>query len=419
MESAQAIVRWGRQDGGEAWVASTLDQIGGSEELLEDVLANHPALLRLESRRTGIRGPYAVFRQLGFDTPQGRGIRPDIVLFAASGHVIVVEAKLHHNPELRDRRVLAQVIDYAASFSALREKECQALFIRSRKASGPWSEFVQGLFPGEPEGGELANEISSRLRTGELNLVIACDRAPTGLDELIRGVASQSAVGFDLDLVEVIPYVRHGQSGGDVVFVPRTRLATEIVARTAVTVTYRQGEAEPSVDIQTASVEEIEENVRAARGGRTTEGRMWTPEQVHEAFADGEDSVALDLLEFAQSNSAEGRILAPGPKVTPTFGFYVAGVTEDQGERCVQFFRCSAGYSRMTVYLNMVKTVVPPAIYSEFTAKLRSVLGDEIDMAMREPSVPLSTVGEKLDDFKSLALWVRDVVRSSAARTAG
>lgn len=136
------------EDGGtDLWVPTTLDTIGKDEAYLEETIAAMPSLLRLESRQTGIHGPYAQFRQLEFGTPQGRGIRPDIVILAASGHLIVVEVKHSSNPELRDRRVIAQVVDYAASFSALSEEEVVEMFSSGPRSDTSWSELVQSLFP--------------------------------------------------------------------------------------------------------------------------------------------------------------------------------------------------------------------------------------------------------------------------------
>ena len=80
------------------WSPTTLDQMGKNESYLESVIAETPELLRLETRGTGVYGPYAVFRQLRFTTPQAREIIPDILLLSASGDIIVVEVKLSSNP---------------------------------------------------------------------------------------------------------------------------------------------------------------------------------------------------------------------------------------------------------------------------------------------------------------------------------
>ena len=237
-----------------------MDELNKPEEYLEVVIAENPTILNIESRYSGVKGPYAVFRQISFKTPQGRTIMPDIVLLAASGHIIVVEVKRHINPELKDRRVIAQIVDYAASFSVLSEEEIISLFNKNNNTEN-WADTIESLFPKETDIEELAHLFLSRFNTGRINLVIACDQAPTGIEELIKGIAKQETLEFDLSLVEIIPYSLRGSKEERIIFVPRTKLVTEVVSRTVVTVMYKQGDAEPSVKVETSSIEEIEENL--------------------------------------------------------------------------------------------------------------------------------------------------------------
>ncbi len=259
------IIRWTPNCRAEVWQPTTLDQLGKNEAFLEDVLADSPQLLGLESRRTGIKGPYCLRRQVRMKTPAGRPIRPDLILFTASGHVIVVEAKLSTNRELRDRAVIAQIIDYASSFASLTERECTSLFSDGQHET--WIDCVGAMFPDDSSVDELADLLLERMQTGEINLVIACDKMPPGLSEVVSGVASQSALGFELEVVEVVPYVTTVSSEAEILFVPSTRVATEIVARTAVTVTYRKGDAEPKTEVQVTSVAEIEAIVAGIKRG--------------------------------------------------------------------------------------------------------------------------------------------------------
>jgi hypothetical protein len=265
MSRAQAIALWTETGPTQIWQPTTLDRLGKSEEFFEAVLAGTPELLGLQSRRSGIHGPFRVFRQVSLSTPTERGIYPDIVLLAASGHVVVVEVKRWGNPELRDRAVIAQLIDYASSFSALRESDLLTLFRVETSASRTWAELIHELFPDDAEPDELAEALFNRMKAGELNLIIACDKVPPGLPEIVEGITSQSALGFELQLVVVVPHVRDSAQSEGVLFVPTVRLATEIVARTAVTVTYRQGDPQPSTHVETTSLAEIEQQVRTAR----------------------------------------------------------------------------------------------------------------------------------------------------------
>jgi len=263
----------------EFWLPTTLDALGKSEEFLEDTVAAAPELLRMENRTTGIYGPYAPFRQLEFTTPQDRSIRPDIIFLAASGHVIVVEVKLYANPELRDRRVVAQIVDYAAALTALPTADIGQLFGATDGTQRAWVDKVRGLFPEEHDPEELANVFLAHLRTGEINMFVACDKAPPGLQEMLRGISSQAALDFSLDLVEIEPHVRDGASG--ILFVPRTRLTTEVVGRTVVTVTFPTGDAKPSVAVETSTVDEIERNMEKAKAQQGRHNLSWEELTAH------------------------------------------------------------------------------------------------------------------------------------------
>ena len=206
---------------------------------------------------------------MAFDTPQSRQIRPDILFLAASGDVVVVEVKLSTNPELKDRRVIAQAIDYAASLSALSDKELAQLFSRGEKDA--WVSLVDSLFPDEEDLEELSATLLTNIKTGNIHVIIACDKAPPGLYELAKSVSAQSYLSFSLDVLEVTPFQPNNGAPAEIMFVPYTRLSTEIVARTAITVMHQEGSPKPTVNIETTSIDEIEENIAAAKGSK----RSW------------------------------------------------------------------------------------------------------------------------------------------------
>ncbi len=130
----RAIAQWTDRGLAATWTPTTLHAIGRDEQYLENVLSISAELLGLESRQTGIAGPFRVFRQLRLPTPTGRTIFPDMTILTASGHVLVVEVKRSINPELRDRAVIAQIVDYAASFAALSDSQILELFLGQSSA---------------------------------------------------------------------------------------------------------------------------------------------------------------------------------------------------------------------------------------------------------------------------------------------
>jgi hypothetical protein len=115
------------------------------------LIGANPHLLGLEDRRTHVRGRYARFHQLRLDTPQGRSVYPDILFLTESGHVIIVEVKLSDNGELGDRRVVARVLDYAASLAASSQADIEEAF--AGPGGAPFADLVRLQVPGDRPGG--------------------------------------------------------------------------------------------------------------------------------------------------------------------------------------------------------------------------------------------------------------------------
>ncbi|GAB6064872.1 hypothetical protein JCM30394_36100 [Deferrisoma palaeochoriense] len=336
-------------------------------------------------------------------------------MLTASGHFVVVEVKRFVNPELRDRRVIAQIVDYASAFAALDREDLLATFLRGDDPTNrTWAEFVAGCFPEIPEPEELANALAAKVASGRIHLVIACDKAPEGLDEAIRGVARQSALEFDLQLVEVTPHVRPDATTDDVVFVPQVRLKTEIVARTAVTVIYQEGQPRPSVEVRTTSLEEIEEGIRATEAGEPKPGRVWSAEEVEAAVREDGNPILQELFDFARTHSAGGQVVAPGRKVSPAFGFYVELTTRNGQTKRSMLFRCAVGWHMMTIY-SSIPDAADPEIGAEFTRRLVSLFGEAAIREKKEPSIELEDVGRNIEGFKEAVLWLQDVLRRREA----
>ena len=64
MTICSEISRWGTDGLTDVWTPTTLDALGKDEDYLEQVLATSIPLLGIESRRTGVHGPFQVIRQL-------------------------------------------------------------------------------------------------------------------------------------------------------------------------------------------------------------------------------------------------------------------------------------------------------------------------------------------------------------------
>ena len=380
----------------ETWTATTLDQIGKSEEYFEDIIEASPELLGLKSRRTGVHGPYKVFRQLSLRTPSGRTIFPDIVVLTASGHVIISELKKGSNAELYDRKVIAQIIDYASSFSALSEDQVVEMF--SPQPNGfSWIQLIESFFPNEESLEELASELLNRIQSGKLNLSIACDKIPPVLPSIVAGIVSQSSLGFELDLVEVTPFIRNQDEINEIIFVPTPRLSTEIVSTTKVEVIYKHGDQPPSLIVKVEPVDEIEENIEKAKNSNSLK-RNWTADETSIAVNEDGNEIALSLLQFVKDNSEGGIYTSSGKRLQPTFGLYV----NDK-----MIFTVYQYDKVVTINFGYASTFVPNPIFENFQKKLQVLLGEDIDLLKKLANIKLNNLEGKFEEFKQIMLWFK------------
>lgn len=244
------------------WKPTLLAELGHDEKYLEDLIACHPELLELDPYETGVSGRMVAFQQVKLPTPTGRVVKPDILFLSESGQVVVVEVKLGGNAELHDRRVVAQVIEYAAALSQCTEEELCRLMGGEGEA---FEDLIARHFPNTSKKHALARALLRRLRDAEIHLIVAADRAPDGLHELVRGVTRQAALGaFTLRVIEIMPFKAEGVDG--LLLLPKVRVETEIVARTAVTVSLPEDKgSRPSVSVVTTAADEIAETLKRTK----------------------------------------------------------------------------------------------------------------------------------------------------------
>jgi hypothetical protein len=261
-----------------------------NEAHLEAAIAEQPGLLGIgDPARDDIRAPFAVFRQRSLRAPGGRTIYPDLLVLCGSGHVLVVEVKLADNTDLRNRDVIGQILEYKASLARCTQLELLTVFDGPARGAAQWAELVAQLFPAADTG--LANTFLRNLRTGNLQLFIACDGVSDGLVELVEGLVEGDPIGaFALSVVEISLFA--SPTGESQVLLPHARLDSQIVARTLVEVTYKAGESEPGVKVQVMSADDAARAVEGAR--RRSAGRAWD-----------ESSFFVELTGCADSATAE------------------------------------------------------------------------------------------------------------------
>ena len=286
-----------------------------------------------------------------------------------------------------------------SSLTALTGDDLARLFNGGRVAD--WNELIRSHFPDDPQPDELADRLRANAREGNVHIVVACDKAPAGVFELARSVSAQSHLGFSLDVVEVTPFVPKEGPADAIMYVPNVRLSTEIVARTAVSITYPTDSTQPVVNVETTSVEDIEENLAAAQAGtRRSSGRIWTDQEIEDTILASDNPTVHELYRFAKEEGYGGRIQAAGPRVSAAFGFYMHVLRPDGRDGTLQFFNYVDGARKLVVYVKWPPETVPADVLAEYKSDLKAALGSAFDDHALEPNVPLAAIGDNLAAFE-------------------
>ena len=383
------------------WESTTLTKIEKNEDFLEKLISDKPEILGFDAIQEGIYGPYKTFRQLSFSISQGRTVIPDIIILSASGHVILIEVKKYGNPELRDRRVISQILDYASAFTQKSKEEIYRVFMKGNKNEN-WYDYIRELFPKIDDYGNLADELINKMISGNINIMISCDKLPHGVKEIIEGLCTQSAIDYKLDVLEITPYIKD-ENKEKIIFIPKPRITTTVIGRTVVNINLKNQNAK--IEIQTTSLDEIEENVKEIEKGR--KGRYWTDDELIEIYTNADNDVLKNIFKFTVKESYANKINSDGIKINPAFGFYVAGQRIDSGEdRVLQLFGYKSLNDTIRIYFNMLETILEKQNMDEFKSKIRNIFDIETDNKF-ELNIPISQMKDREDDFKKIVLWAK------------
>lgn len=295
--------------------------------------------------------------------------------------------------------MIAQIMEYAGSFVALDDDALLRMFPGGREA-GTWLNFVNKCFPEEVRVEELAFELRERIVRGEIRLIIACDSVPPGFRELVAGVVTQSAIGFSLDVVEVVPYVVEGRAEKPVVFVPLTRISTEIIARTAVTITYRQGDMQPSTRIEVSSSDP--EQIAASARTVADQARLWSEEEVLEAVKASENLTLCRLYDLAIKLSHDGAVVTDGSKKTASFGFHFS---PQQGRR-VCLCSCQFYDEKLWVFRRTIAEAFGEDVERQFIEKLKQIEGLVVDEGKSQLGYKWSEISDRFDEIAVVLEWL-------------
>ncbi len=388
-----------------------LIDLGKNELFLEDLIVANFDVLGMQTYESGIRGPFKCWQQVPLKTPEGRTIYPDIVAISASGHFIIVEVKLGNNPELKSRKVISQIIDYTSSFAAYSPNQLVAALSGS-DTDRTWGDYIEELFPDADDPSELADVLERRISSGEVNLVIAADYAPAGTKDLLKGVATQSTVGFKLELVVIRPHVIRTDATQEILFIPEREQTTEIVARTAVTITYDADGTKPGVEINTSSAEDIEDQLVKKKQG-TDLSRKWSIEEVKSAFeADGHE-VHMRLWDFCNEYSYQQSLIPKEKRRFACFAFYVPVPGANGKPRPTVAFSCTLSWDKAYVFMRFEgDDRLGEELNAEYYRRLTTLFNEEIDFSRKEIGVGLDDLHKEFDGFVEIMKWLSEVLSS-------
>ncbi|MEZ6096045.1 MAG: hypothetical protein R3C03_17780 [Pirellulaceae bacterium] len=221
--------------------------------------------------------------------------------------------------------------------------------------------------------------------------MIACDKTPVGLSDVIRGITTVSPLSFDLDLIEVAPYVN--RETNEVMFVPTSRLATEIVARTTINVKYEAGSPKPDVSVEADSVATIIDNVADA-----SSARRWTIEEVEEAFSTSGTEIEKKLFNYCKRESVRGQCVSPAVKKVPTVGLTLDFLVNGKLEPKMVFY-LSLGFANLSLSMNRLRQLMSPEACSEFENNLVELFGEDLAVDSPMPALRYEALSEKVDRF--------------------
>lgn len=238
------------------WTPTTLADCKKQESFLEEAIAHDFSILALAAHGIHLVD-IKIFRQVQLLSPEGNLRKPDIVAVSRTGDLVVVEAKRSSNAELYGRAVVAQVVDYVATAASTSEADLLRAF---GSPATNWEEFARQAWPEEPHVEWFAASIRRKLKEGHVCLVIACDRAPDGLVEIVQAVANQQALAFELRVVEITPFVCAEQPG-TVMLQAHHAVETKVIHRTVVTIRNEAGSDRVTVQVAADDADKIAQNI--------------------------------------------------------------------------------------------------------------------------------------------------------------
>ena len=166
-----------------------------NEHALHKMIADAPDILPLSGSPD--------LTVLGSEVALGSG-SADILAVESSGRPAIIEVKLARNAEAR-RTIVAQVLDYAASFQGYATEDLERGPLRSHLAKLGCStilEAAQNMWA-DIDGDAFAERLQDCLDTGHFRLVLALDAASPNLGRMMSYLDAVTVGELAIDLITV------------------------------------------------------------------------------------------------------------------------------------------------------------------------------------------------------------------------
>jgi len=333
------------------------EQPYSSEDLLQQLLAQHPGILSGDSSESAARRFVLVAREMSVPDREAGGGRfsMDHLLLDQDAVPTFVETKRSSDTRIR-REIVGQMLDYAAN--GLVYWPVDAIRDRFEATHGEAAEAVlTGLLAPETSVDDFWKRVTDNLRAGQVRLVFVADRIPMELQRVIEFLNEQMNPAEVLG-IEVRQYV-----GGTM--------------RTLV----------PHVMGQTARAQQV-------KGTAPRESRPWDREtfldELSRNHGDNAARAAAQIIDWSQSNM--GRCTwGKGQR-----GSFNAGLTKPEGTLQAFSLRTDGVVQIDFGFLMNRPPFDNEGLRLEYVKRLNRVEGvnlpDNVATQPRAPTIPLSTL---------------------------